>query len=175
LVGDIRGHGLCIVDGNVRGSVETADVKINSHAEVDGSVKCTRLDVNGRISGTIEAQDVVLRSSARIDGYLFYSQMSMEAGAQIDGEVRLLKNRGNSIGDSWVEFQISEEISSLFDGAQTIKLSYSNGDAAPAWMRIIDKKFQIKKDRMGSLENDGRIPMITIDSQSFLINLPTQS
>lgn len=175
LVGDIRGHGLCIVDGNVSGSIETSDVKINSRAGINGCVKCTRLDVNGRISGTVEAQDLVLRSNARIDGHLFYSQMSMEAGAQIDGEVRLLKNRMDSIDNTWVEFELSEEVSSLLDGAQTTTLSFSNGDSAPAWMRILGKKLQIRKDYINGLENGDRIPMITIDSRSFLIQVPMQS
>ncbi len=96
LVGEVRGRGLCVVDGVIDGVLDTVDVKINSQGSVNGELKCSRLDVNGRIKGVVDANEVILRSQANVEGKLTYAIISMESGAIVDGEIRCSKLRDSA-------------------------------------------------------------------------------
>lgn len=175
IVGNITGHGLCVIDGSVSGTVEASDVKVNTGANINGELKCTRLDVNGFITGIIEAQDVVLREHAQIDGKLTYARMSMEAGAQIDGEVHLLSNTRKQIDNNWIEVHLPEEVASSMAAGQKKTLSLPNGAPPPKWARLLGNTLQIDKNLMDRPENDNEAEptlMITIDNSSFLIHIP---
>ncbi|MBU3627245.1 polymer-forming cytoskeletal protein [Polynucleobacter sp. JS-Safj-400b-B2] len=85
--GDIIGNGMLILMGRVDGNIQTDSLVIHPSGEVLGDVTSKQIDVSGKVTGVIQSDKVVARAGARVEGRVRYSEISMEAGAIILGQL----------------------------------------------------------------------------------------
>ncbi|MBE0583349.1 MAG: polymer-forming cytoskeletal protein, partial [Desulfofustis sp.] len=87
ITGEIRFRGVLRIDGVVEGAVRGDHVELGPSALLVGEVDLQRLDCHGSINGQIKANHVHLYSSGRIAGSVAALELSMEAGAELDGPI----------------------------------------------------------------------------------------
>jgi len=90
--GNFHGQGNIVIEGALEGSLKTnANIFIGEKAKVIANVESQDLVVNGEIRGNVKAKNYLsLGRTAKITGDISYSEMSMEKGAIINGQLLLL-------------------------------------------------------------------------------------
>lgn len=136
LIGQVYGHGLCIIDGSVDGSIESSDLRINAGAIFTGNIKCGKLDLEGRVVGSVDASHVMLGPHASIEGSVLYNTISMASGAIIDGKTNCI-----------VPF--SKNIVTIMQVAPSIKWGLPSGEPLPDWIKIMQNGFRINPVKLG--------------------------
>jgi cytoskeletal protein CcmA (bactofilin family) len=76
------------VDGQIEGDVRAVTVKVGSSAKVKGAVYGNDVELAGTVEGKIEAKKVVLTSTARMSGDVIHQEITIHAGAFVDGHLR---------------------------------------------------------------------------------------
>jgi Polymer-forming cytoskeletal len=79
LIGDLISNGVVHVEGSA--------ITIGSKGSVEGTIQCETLHVKGRFSGTAHCRDLTLSADAVVDGQVYYSQLAVQRGAKITGEL----------------------------------------------------------------------------------------
>ena len=92
LVGNVVGNCVELVDCKVQGDIQAVTlVKISTRSVVTGDIKTQDLLCSGEIAGNIEARGhVILSSSARLKGDLTAATLTIEQGAVIEGNLKVL-------------------------------------------------------------------------------------
>ena len=92
LVGNVTGNSVELVDCKVQGNIQVATLlKISSRSVVTGDIKTQDLLCSGEIAGNIEARGhVILSSSARLKGDLTAATLTIEQGAVIEGNLKVI-------------------------------------------------------------------------------------
>ncbi len=85
--GNLSGDGVMQVDGTVEGDIRCAEVTIGRGAQVRGEVECDTVHVHGTVTGEIRARSVSLSASARVTGDIQHEELSIEAGAYMEGKL----------------------------------------------------------------------------------------
>jgi len=90
--GDLHVTGGVRVDGVVRGNIEPvsidAAVIVSRTGSVQGNIHVHRARIDGRVKGNILTEGHLdLTSSAVIEGRVSYGSLSIEAGADVNGEL----------------------------------------------------------------------------------------
>lgn len=90
--GDITFTGLMHIDGSIEGSIisttENDTVIISETGRVSGTVKSGNLIINGLVEGDITASGKIeVASKARVNGNIYYVNIEMEAGSQVNGKL----------------------------------------------------------------------------------------
>jgi cytoskeletal protein CcmA (bactofilin family) len=86
------------IDGEVHGNVSAAGdgnnmLVISEKARVHGKVVAGHVIINGEVRGPVQSDDrLELQPKARIFGDIRYELLEMHQGAQVDGELKPLKN-----------------------------------------------------------------------------------
>ncbi len=88
IIGNLISTGDLQIDGRIEGDVESQTLTVGETAQVKGSLKAKQLRVSGQMDGVIRGQHVELTRSARVKGDVIHDDLTIEAGAQIVGEVR---------------------------------------------------------------------------------------
>ncbi len=87
LIGDLISTGVVHVEGSVRGKLALSTITIGSKGSVEGTIQCETLHVKGRFSGTAHCRDLTLSADASVDGQVYYTQLAVQRGARISGEL----------------------------------------------------------------------------------------
>lgn len=90
--GDINFSGLMHVDGSIEGSIiastENDTLMISESGQVSGTVKSGNLVINGTVEGDVTASGKIeVASKARINGNIYYVNIEMETGSQVNGQL----------------------------------------------------------------------------------------
>ncbi|MCX7545286.1 bactofilin family protein [Marinicella gelatinilytica] len=90
--GDMTFSGMMHLDGQVEGSViaenDNDTLTISENGRVKGTIKAGNLVINGTIEGDITATGKIeVLSQARISGNIYYVNIEMETGSQINGQL----------------------------------------------------------------------------------------
>ena len=85
--GNLSGDGVMQVDGVVEGDIRCADLTLGQSSRVRGDVECDTVHVHGTITGEIRARSVTLSATARVTGNIQHAQLSIEAGAYVEGQL----------------------------------------------------------------------------------------
>jgi len=90
--GDVTFSGLMHLDGSVEGSIvsssENDTLNISETGKISGTVKAGNLLINGTIEGDITASGKIeVASKARINGNIYYVNIEMETGSQVNGKL----------------------------------------------------------------------------------------
>jgi cytoskeletal protein CcmA (bactofilin family) len=88
IIGNLISTGDLQIDGRIEGEVESQTLTVGETAQVKGSLKAKQVRVSGQMDGVIRGQHVELTRSARVKGDVVHDDLTIEAGAQIVGEVR---------------------------------------------------------------------------------------
>ncbi len=88
LVGDLNSEGEVQVDGSIDGDIRTKILLIGESATVKGKIVGDTVRVYGKVDGQIKARAVILAKSARVFGNILHENLSVEAGAFLDGHCK---------------------------------------------------------------------------------------
>ena len=87
--GNFHGQGNIIVEGNLEGSLRTeANLFIGEKAKIVANIEAVDAIINGDIKGNLKIhQYLVIGAKAKITGDINYSEISIEKGAIINGQL----------------------------------------------------------------------------------------
>lgn len=87
--GNFHGQGNIIVEGNLEGSLRTeANLFIGEKAKIVANIEAVDAIINGEIKGNLKIhQYLVIGAKAKITGDIIYSEISIEKGAVINGQL----------------------------------------------------------------------------------------
>lgn len=89
--GDLASAGLVEIDGTVQGDIVAETLVIGPTGVVAGQVRARTVTVSGRLDGSITGQSVTLRSDSIVRADVAYEVVTIQSGADIEGNFR----RGN--------------------------------------------------------------------------------
>lgn len=89
--GEFIAEGDIVIEGEVRGTITTAgDVRIGDSAKVEADIRAQNAVVSGEVRGTMQiGGKLELMPSSKITGDLAVDVLSVSAGAQVNGTVRM--------------------------------------------------------------------------------------
>ena len=85
LSGNVSSMGDLHLDGRIKGDVHSHRLTVGLSAVVEGSVYGDEVTICGQVKGEIRARVVRLMSSADVVGDVLHDQLSIEAGAHLQG------------------------------------------------------------------------------------------
>ena len=93
--GDIVGKSVEILNGSVYGNIiSKLSVSISEKSIVEGDIKCDKLELNGKVHGNLQAKtSASLGKEAVIIGNLTSLNLSIQEGATINGEVKVIREK----------------------------------------------------------------------------------
>lgn len=89
--GDFTVEGNIVIEGEVRGTITaTGDLNIGAEAKVDADIKCENAIIAGEVRGNMRINAKLdLLPSSKFSGDLAAEILSVGAGAQVNGTVRM--------------------------------------------------------------------------------------
>ncbi len=87
IIGNLSATGDVQLDGNVEGDISCAAFTLGSQGRVKGHVSAQKAQLAGHVEGTIDVRELSVAASARIAGDMSYENVSIAAGAHVDGRV----------------------------------------------------------------------------------------
>ncbi|MFO0995212.1 MAG: polymer-forming cytoskeletal protein [Alphaproteobacteria bacterium] len=90
IVGEVISQGETQLEGTVEGNVKCGNVTVGNAGTVNGEISAETVHVSGSVTGKIRAKTVTLTKSARVKGDIAHDSLSIEAGAQFEGQVSRL-------------------------------------------------------------------------------------
>ncbi len=100
VVGDLHCAGDIQVEGKVEGDIKSKSVTVGEGAQVKGCIQAEAVRVSGAVKGQIEATSVTLAKTAKVKGDLLHKTLSIEAGAQLEGNCRRLEEDKKAAGEA---------------------------------------------------------------------------
>lgn len=96
--GNFYGEGNIVVEGQLEGNLKTdANLFIGDKAKVVANIEASDAIINGEVRGTLKIhQYLALGPTAKIIGDVNYSEISIEKGAIINGQIIYVSNGGKS-------------------------------------------------------------------------------
>jgi cytoskeletal protein CcmA (bactofilin family) len=91
VVGDLHCAGDIQVEGKVEGNIKSKSVTVGEGAHVKGGIHADSVRVSGTVKGQIDATSITLAKTAKVKGDLVHKTLSIEAGAQLEGNCRKLE------------------------------------------------------------------------------------
>ncbi len=92
--GEITFVGGFHIEGLLKGNVISHDGILHVHGEVQGDIHVPHAIINGVVLGDLYvSQYLELCSQARITGTVYYNDMEMSMGAQVNGSVRRFEEK----------------------------------------------------------------------------------
>lgn len=85
--GNLTGDGAMQVDGTVEGDIRCAHLTLGKSAQVRGEIECDTVHVHGSVTGEIRARSVTLSATAHVTGDIQHEELSIEAGAYMEGQL----------------------------------------------------------------------------------------
>ncbi|HEY7688662.1 MAG TPA: polymer-forming cytoskeletal protein [Dongiaceae bacterium] len=91
--GDLICNGDIQIDGEVEGDVQSNSLTIGEGASVRGTVSGTNVRVYGSFSGQLKGHSVALAKTAKLVGDVTHQTLSVEAGAQFEGNSKRMNGK----------------------------------------------------------------------------------
>lgn len=90
--GDLNFSGTMYLEGGVEGSIISSNdddlLVISETGRVNGSIKTGNLNINGTVEGDVTVTGKMeVSSKARINGNIYYVNIEMETGSQVNGQL----------------------------------------------------------------------------------------
>jgi cytoskeletal protein CcmA (bactofilin family) len=88
LKGDVTTCESLIVQGNLNGTVDAAQMQILSGGVVDGTATVQTAEVEGEFTGTLSVKGLLsVRGAGQIQGTIRYGELEIERGCHVSGDV----------------------------------------------------------------------------------------
>jgi cytoskeletal protein CcmA (bactofilin family) len=82
---------MAVVAGLVEGELNTKEVLVDTKVIVNGRINAEVVEIRGEVTqGLHVTNHLNIRSSAKITGLTQYAEMSVEKGAKLSGELRVI-------------------------------------------------------------------------------------
>jgi cytoskeletal protein CcmA (bactofilin family) len=118
--GNFVGQGNIVIEGHLEGSIRTeADLFVGEKARIVANIEASQATINGEVKGNLKIHDYLsIGSAAKIFGDVVYSEISIEKGAVINGQLLRIngsdknnrsKNTNNSSQEESEEVEVGEE------------------------------------------------------------------
>jgi cytoskeletal protein CcmA (bactofilin family) len=88
ITGNLVSDGDVQIDGHIEGDVKGQNLTVGPSGEIRGKVMADRAEVSGTVWGEIHAKAVALTRTAKVKSDLIQDSLTIEAGAQFEGNVR---------------------------------------------------------------------------------------
>ena len=104
VVGDIHFSGNLDVEGLVQGNIiaqpdKDAMVRVVNKGRVEGEIRAPSVVINGVVEGDIHSpRHLELASKGRVQGNVYYTQVEMAAGSEVNGSLTHLVEEGAANG-----------------------------------------------------------------------------
>jgi cytoskeletal protein CcmA (bactofilin family) len=85
IIGNLSARVDLHIDGKVQGDVTCGNLVQGEGSFIAGKVTAESAKLSGHVEGSIEADDLVIESSARIKGDIFYSNLTIAPGGEVEG------------------------------------------------------------------------------------------
>lgn len=92
IVGDLKSSGDIQIDGTVEGDINSRLLIVGTGARIEGSISAETVRVSGAVHGEVKAKSVTLDKTAKVVGDVVHENLTMEAGAFLEGGVRRLES-----------------------------------------------------------------------------------
>lgn len=94
--GNFYGEGNIVIEGQLEGSIKTdANLFIGEKAKVIANIEANDATINGEVRGGLKIhQYLALGPTAKITGDINYSEISIEKGATVNGQIVYVSNTG---------------------------------------------------------------------------------
>ena len=86
--GELCFPGTVELPGYVKGRVEASAIVIEEAGEVEGELHAASIAIKGRFKGQVMGGKVRLHASARVTGEITYESLSIESGAEVEGQYK---------------------------------------------------------------------------------------
>lgn len=109
--GNFHGQGNIVVEGQLEGNLKTeANLFIGEKAKVIANIEAYDAVINGEIKGSLKIhQYLALGPTAKVIGDISYSEISIEKGALINGQVIYVANNEKRVKGKEIGEEIEEE------------------------------------------------------------------
>jgi len=88
---------MAVVAGLVEGELNTKEVLVDTSGIVNGRINAEVVEIRGEVTqGLHVTNHLNVRSSAKITGLTQYAEMSVEKGAKLSGELRVIDSTPSS-------------------------------------------------------------------------------
>jgi len=91
VIGNLVSGGDIQIKGVVQGDVKSRTVTVGEGAKVKGAISADSVHISGAINGQVEAPTVTVAKTAKVSGDIIHQTLSIEAGAQMEGNCRRLE------------------------------------------------------------------------------------
>ena len=89
--GNLDSAGDLQIDGKVIGDIKSRSVTVGEQAHVKGAIISDTARICGSVHGQVRSASVTLARTAKVKGDIFHQTLSIEAGADLEGQVRRLE------------------------------------------------------------------------------------
>ena len=100
--GDWTSHGIVEFGGEIVGNLNVDTLVLTRNGRVAGHVRAHSVTIEGTLDGTISAALVTIRSRAHVTADIVAERISIEAGAEVDGKIRVTGGTTYQSGSSVV-------------------------------------------------------------------------
>lgn len=90
VVGNLESDGDLQIDGTVQGDIKSRSVTVGESAKVKGGIVADTARICGAVTGKVQASSVTVAKGAKVKGDIVQQTLSIEAGAEIEGQIRRL-------------------------------------------------------------------------------------
>ena len=88
---------MAVVAGLVEGELNTKEVLVDATGIVNGRINAESVEIRGEVTqGLHVTSHLNIKSSAKITGLTQYAEMSVEKGAKLSGELRVIEPNHSS-------------------------------------------------------------------------------
>jgi len=93
IVGDVKFTGGLHIDGVIKGNLlaeagSGAVVRVSDKGRVEGQIIAPNIVINGKVIGDVHAGEYIeLAKKAQVSGDVYYQQMEMVLGAEVNGKL----------------------------------------------------------------------------------------
>lgn len=105
--GDFEGKGDVLVEGKLKGTLKTEqNLTVGDHAEIEANVTARNAHIAGIVKGDITiAEKITLTNTANIIGNITAKFISIEEGAQFNGQCATQNNSNDTTPDTTEDVQ----------------------------------------------------------------------
>lgn len=113
--GDLNFQGGLHVDGEVKGKLMSLEdgsamLTLSESGLIEGEAHVPHMHINGRLKGDIHSSEkLVLSEKARIDGNVYYRLLEIAVGAEINGQLIHVSEKGDHMAQSEKASSASKE------------------------------------------------------------------
>lgn len=110
--GNFHGQGNIVVEGQLEGNLKTeANLFIGEKAKVVANIEAYDAVINGEVKGSLKVHRyLALGPTAKVIGDITYSEISIEKGALINGQVLYVANNEKRNKNKEVEEETEEDL-----------------------------------------------------------------